>query len=166
MIEKSNFASESEAQEFTNNILLDINAKKITFESAVIQFTDDEDSKETNGDLGFSSGDAFPEEFENEIAKLNLNEISDPIDLGDTFHLIKLTETLKSEAKPKKQALKELKDEILENESALILNEDIALAEDLIISGSSLDEISKSIDISSATTNAIDRNEFSDFSRP
>ena len=83
--------------------------------------------------------------------------------MGDTFHLIKLTETLKSEAKPKKQALKELKDEILENESALILNEDIALAEDLIISGSSLDEISKSIDISSATTNAIDRNEFSDF---
>lgn len=162
MIDKFNFASESEAQEFINNILLDINAKKITFESAVIQFTDDEDSKETNGDLGFSSGDAFPEEFENEIAKLVLNEISDPIDLGDTLHLIKLTETLKSEAKPKKQALKELKGEILENESALILNEDIALAEDLIISGSSLDEISKSIDISSASTSAIDSNEFSD----
>ena len=82
--------------------------------------------------------------------------------MGDTFHLIKLTETLKSEAKPKKQALKELKDEILRMNCAN-LNEDIALAEDLIISGSSLDEISKSIDISSATTNAIDRNEFSDF---
>ena len=162
MIEKSNFASELEAQEFTNNILVKINSKEITFESAVVQYTDDEASKETNGDLGFSSGDAFPEEFENVITRLNLNEISDPIDLGDTLHLIKLTETLKSEAKPKKQVLQELKSEILESESTLILNEDIALAEDLIISGSSLDEIAKSINIIGKSTNAIDSDQFSD----
>ena len=43
----------------------------------------------------YSSGDAFPEEFESVIAELTLNEVSTPIDLGDTLHLIKLTEVLK-----------------------------------------------------------------------
>ena len=79
-------------------IFNDINTSKIDFVTAVNEFSRDEASIEESGDLGYSSGDAFPDEFESVIAKLKLNEVSSPIDLGDTLHLIKLTEVLKPEA--------------------------------------------------------------------
>ena len=52
-------------------------------------------SKDALGDLGLSSGDAFPEEFENAIQTMNVNDISEIIELEDTFHILKLTESLK-----------------------------------------------------------------------
>ena len=88
MIDKSNYASESEASDLINEIFNDINTSNIDFVTAVNEFSEDEASIEESGDLGYSSGDAFPDEFESVIAKLKLNEVSSPIDLGQFFILL------------------------------------------------------------------------------
>ena len=155
MIDKSNYASESEANDLINQIFNDINTSKTDFVTAVSEFSEDEASIEVSGDLGYSSGDAFPDEFESAIAKLKLNQVSQPIDLGDTLHLIKLTEVLKPEVKSKPEIFSELREEIILSESVSMLNDDIAMIEGLIISGANFDEISNSLMIEKQDTNLI-----------
>ena len=160
MIDKSNYASESEASDLINEIFNDINTSKIDFVTAVNEFSEDEASIEESGDLGYSSGDAFPDEFESVIAKLKLNEVSSPIDLGDTLHLIKLTEVLKPEVRSKSEIISELRDEIILSESASLMNDDIGIVEELIISGANFEEIATTINLEQQDTNLIVQDEF------
>ena len=160
MIDKSNYASESEASDLINEIFNNINTSKIDFVTAVNEFSEDEASIEESGDLGYSSGDAFPDEFESVIAKLKLNEVSSPIDLGDTLHLIKLTEVLKPEVRSKSEIISELRDEIILSESASLMNDDIGIVEELIISGANFEEISTTINLQQQDTNLIVQDEF------
>ena len=66
------------------------------FINLVSEFSEDEGSKNSGGDLGISDGTAFPEEFEKALVSLNLGEVSEPIYLADSqsYHLIKLTELI------------------------------------------------------------------------
>ena len=70
-----------------------IDSGLISFEEAVSNFSDDLGSKDLGGDLGYSDGSIFPPEFEEEIKKLSLNQISSVVELSSSFHLIKLTES-------------------------------------------------------------------------
>jgi len=160
MIDKSNYASESEANALINKIFNDIKSGKTDFLTAVNEYSEDEASIEESGDLGYSSGDAFPEEFESVIAKLKLNEVSASIDLGDTLHLIKLTEVLKPEVRSKSEIISELREEIILSESASLLNDDIGIAEELIISGANFEEIATTINLEQQDTNLIAQDEF------
>ena len=78
--------------EFIQNILLNLKNESINFENAVLEFSTDLSTKNKKGDLGFTDGSIFPDEFENEIKKLELNQISGVIDLSTSFHIIKVTE--------------------------------------------------------------------------
>ena len=49
-------------------------------------------SASSGGDLGFSSGDAFPEEMEQAIAELQVGEVSGLVQTDAGIHLIRLTE--------------------------------------------------------------------------
>ena len=64
-----------------NRIFESLQSQEILFEDAVSKFSEDLASKDTGGDLGLSSGDAFPEEFENAILSMTLNSISPIIEL-------------------------------------------------------------------------------------
>lgn len=54
------------------------------------EYSTDAGSKEQGGELGFSSGDAFPSEFEAALAKLKVGEISEPVKTDAGVHIIKL----------------------------------------------------------------------------
>ncbi|MES2824738.1 MAG: SurA N-terminal domain-containing protein [Pseudomonadota bacterium] len=54
------------------------------------EYSTDAGSKEQGGDLGFSSGDAFPSEFEAALAKLKVGETSAPVKTDAGIHIIKL----------------------------------------------------------------------------
>jgi len=60
------------------------------FAKLAAEFSTDSGSKSQGGDLGFSSGDAFPAEFEAALAKLNVGEVSAPVKTEAGVHLIKL----------------------------------------------------------------------------
>lgn len=54
------------------------------------EFSTDTGSKEQGGDLGFTTGDTFPAEFEAALAKLKVGEVSAPVKTDAGIHIIKL----------------------------------------------------------------------------
>ena len=73
-------------------IIAELNDEKQSFEEFVLMYSDDFGTKDNEGDLGFTDGTIFPEEFENELSNIEINGISKIIDLGSSFHILKVTE--------------------------------------------------------------------------
>jgi peptidyl-prolyl cis-trans isomerase D len=118
--------------------LVDIRSGSLTFENAVTQSSDDAGSKDSFGDLGLSSGDAFPEEFETAIENMELNELSDVLELEDSFHILKLTEILKPEAKSLAVLEKQLLDELIDAEALALMQDAFLDLESMVLAGSTL----------------------------
>ncbi len=85
--------SKIEALQKVDDIKKQIDSGLISFEDAVTNFSDDLGSKSLEGDLGYTDGTIFPNEFEEVIKDLSLNEISSVVELSSSLHLIKLTES-------------------------------------------------------------------------
>ena len=90
MIIRENYEDE---ESFNEKVLLAENAlRKQSFEDVVQNFSDDEGTLEENGDLGFTDGEVFPEEFESVIAALSKGEISEKIFYEGNVHFLKITD--------------------------------------------------------------------------
>ena len=85
-------SNREEKLDLVQNILLNLKNDSLNFETAVSEYSTDLSTKNNKGDLGFTDGSIFPDEFENEIKKLELNQISNVIDLSTSFHIIKIIE--------------------------------------------------------------------------
>jgi len=85
-------SNREEKLDLVQNILLNLKNDSLNFETAVSEYSTDLSTKNNKGDLGFTDGSIFPDEFENEIRKLELNQISSVIDLSTSFHILKITE--------------------------------------------------------------------------
>jgi len=146
MIEKSNYESPSLAFEKINSIYESIQAKEISFEDAVSNSSEDLASKDSGGDLGLSSGDAFPEEFESAILLMQLNSISPIIELDDSLHILRLTEVIKPQIKSKSEISQELLDELIDAEALALMQDDFLKLESLVLAGDNLNTLADSID--------------------
>jgi peptidyl-prolyl cis-trans isomerase D len=62
------------------------------FAAVAAEYSDDIGSANNGGDLGFSAGDAFPEEMEAAIASLDVNTISAPVVTEAGTHILLVTE--------------------------------------------------------------------------
>ena len=146
MIEKSNYDSPDIAYKKINSIYESIQSKEMLFEDAVSQSSEDLASKDANGDLGLSSGDAFPEEFENAILSMNLNSISPIIELEDSLHILKLTEVIKPQIKTKTEMSDELLKELIDAEALALMQDDFLELESLVLEGVTLNALANAID--------------------
>ena len=54
------------------------------------EYSVDFGSAETGGDLGYTSGDTFPEEFEKALKSLSIGSVSNPVNTDSGTHFIKL----------------------------------------------------------------------------
>ena len=145
MIEKVNYESSTQAYEKIDSIYEKISSNEITFEDAVSASSDDLASKDSGGDLGLSSGNAFPDEFENAILSMKLNAISPVIELEDSFHILKLTEVIKPIIKTKSDVSKELLDELVDAEALALMQDDFLKLESLVLEGLTLVNLADSI---------------------
>ncbi|KRP01337.1 MAG: hypothetical protein ABS09_07780 [SAR86 cluster bacterium BACL1 MAG-120619-bin26] len=152
MIEKSNYDNTTEAKNRIEQIRADIQTGAVTFEDAVIASSDDLASKDSLGDLGLSAGDAFPEEFEIAIGRMSLNDLSDVIELEDSFHVLKLTETLKPEIKNLEDMSKQLREDLVEAEALALMQEDFLELESLVLAGVTLGELADTVESPIAVT--------------
>ena len=141
MIEKSNYDSDTEARQAIDKVLQNIQSGLLTFENAVTESSDDAGSKDSFGDLGLSSGDAFPEEFEIAISSMALNELSEVLELDDSFHILKLTEVLKPEVKSLAVMEKQLLEELVDAEALALMQEGFLDLESMVLEGSTLSEL-------------------------
>ncbi|MDG1203552.1 MAG: SurA N-terminal domain-containing protein [SAR86 cluster bacterium] len=146
MIEKSNYENTSLAFEKVNSIYESIQANEISFEDAVSNSSEDLASIDSGGDLGLSSGDAFPEEFESAILLMQLNSISPIIELDDSLHILKLTEVIKPQIKSKSEISQELLDELIDAEALALMQDDFLELESLVLAGVNLNTLADSID--------------------
>ena len=145
MIEKVNYESSTQAYEKIDSIYEKILSNEITFEDAVSASSDDLASKDSGGDLGLSSGNAFPDEFENAILSMKLNAVSPVIELEDSFHILKLTEVIKPIIKTKSDVSKELLDELVDAEALALMQDDFLKLESLVLEGLTLVNLADSI---------------------
>ena len=143
MIEKSNYENTNLARESIESTLQDIQAGVVSFNDAVSSSSDDLASRDTFGDLGLSSGDAFPEEFENAIPGMTLDGLSDIIELEDSFHILQLTEILKPEIKSKALMEKQLLKELIEGEALALMQDDFLKLEAMVLEGATFQALVK-----------------------
>jgi parvulin-like peptidyl-prolyl isomerase len=73
-----------------------INESPDQFSRLAKEFSTDIGTKDIGGDLGFTDGNLFPDEFETVIASLKIDEFSKIIDLGSSLHILKVTERNKN----------------------------------------------------------------------
>lgn len=142
MIEKNNYDSRDIALDSIKNIENLLSEGNEFFEIAK-QYSEDIVTKDSGGDLEFFEKDIFPIEFDEAIEDLDLNEISEIVELADSFHIIKVTEKNIQTPLPKDQITNELEANLIETESYALMQDDVLVIEDLISKGISLDQISK-----------------------
>ena len=138
MIYKSNYESSDAARSAIDKIMTGLNAGDVSFEEVVASSSEDLVSKENQGDLGLSSGDAFPEEFELAILDLDLNDLSPIIELEDSLHILKLTEIIKPEIKSINQMEKDLISELVDAEAVALMQDDFLKLEQMVLEGVTL----------------------------
>ena len=152
MIEKGNYESNEEA--FQQISLVENELKKgASFEDIVINYSDDIVSKDVGGDLEYFDADIFPEEFGIALENMKLNEISNIIELDETFHILKMTEFNQEEVMTLDEMRDSIINELVNSESIALMNDDFDLIDEMIFSNESIEYISESLskDVSEVT---------------
>ena len=157
MIEKANYESDEEA--FQQISLAEDELKKgASFEDTVMNYSDDIVSKDVGGDLEYFDADIFPVEFGIALEKMNLNEISNIIELDETFHILKMTEFNQVKVMTLDEMRDSIIDDLVNSESLALMNDDFDLIDEMIFSNESIEYISESLakDIAEVTGTKLD----------
>ena len=165
MVEASNYASKEDAY----NALLSIQNKignDLTFEEAAEQFSEDLISADQQGDLGFSSGDSFPPEFEDALDSMSVGSLSEIIELEDSLHIIKFTEQNKETPKSKESMSKQFVSDLLEAESYALMLDLRDEIEDLLLSGFSVEAIANEFNLEFSVSNKTSYEDFEIYDNP
>ncbi|NBW85073.1 MAG: hypothetical protein EBR50_07175, partial [Proteobacteria bacterium] len=141
MLDVINYDSKEDALNKLLSIKSQLDEGSLDFADAVTQFSEDDATVDSSGDLGYSAGFAFPDEFETALGGMSLNATSNIIDLEDTLHILKLTELIEPEIKSFEESANELKAEFIASESSSRLQSAISEYEERILAGESLASI-------------------------
>ena len=143
-----------------NDTLIDeINAKiaaNASFESLVSEYSEDFGSASVDGDLGFTSGETFPDSFEKAVMELNIGEVSGPVQTESGIHFIKLTEIQKDEYVYEDEKARIMED--LANEAVSeIFVEKLEILRELSFNAESLSEVAEDAGLLVKTTDYFPR---------
>ena len=144
MIDKNNYESSDLAFEKINEVktlLIDGS----NFEEVASQYSEDIVTKDIGGDLDYFESDIFPEEFAKGIENLELYQLSNIIELEDTFHILKVTEINIQEPISEEIIKSDAKNELIETESLALMNDDFNALEDMILNNNSIEEVADSL---------------------
>ena len=144
MIEKANYDSSEAAYqkilEARNQL-----SQGANFENIVLAYSDDIASKDSGGDLEYYDADIFPKEFGGALEKMNTNDISNIIELEDTFHILKMTEFNDVEVITLEEMQDDIVNDLINSESIALMNDDYDLIDEMIFSNESIEAISESL---------------------
>lgn len=117
------------------------------FADVAREFSDDVGSAGSGGDLGYSGGDAFPEEMEQAIAQLELNVVSDPVQTDAGKHLIMVTERNEGKVADLEDMRAELEETIQADEARIVLLRTVEALRDLAFNADGLDSPAGELDL-------------------
>tara|TARA_B110000438_G_scaffold247307_1_gene249378 strand:- start:855 stop:2741 length:1887 start_codon:yes stop_codon:yes gene_type:complete len=129
-----------------NDISLQIKSG-LNFIDLVKEYSEDEGTKDNGGELGTTDGSVFPPEFEQALEEMNEGDISNPIQLDESVHLLLLTkiqEPIPDNYEDKKETiLSNLKADLSNDEFVNLLDQ----ASDLTFSLNELESIGKELSL-------------------
>ena len=131
----------------------------IDFQELVQEFSDDEGTKNSGGSLGVSDGNAFPEEFEVTLENMEEGQVSNPIFLETSIHLLKLTNI--QTPIPEEYELKKggIKQSLVEEAANLEYIDLIELAAELTYTSDNLEALAKELNMQIKTKNFFSKGE-------
>ena len=146
MIDLMNYESKDDALKIITLAQDELNSGK-DFNEVVISFSEDIISIELEGDIGYSSGDVFPEEFENALSNMSQGQVSDILfsDATNSFHILKLTEINEEAANSFEDMKDNLLEELVSAESIALMDEDRDIIDNAILDNLTLDEVASSL---------------------
>mgnify|MGYP001465942325 FL=1 len=153
MVDLVNYPSKAEALKIITLAEKELNSGK-DFNEVVLTYSEDIISKELDGDIGYSSGDVFPDEFENALAKMTKGEVSDIIfsEATNSFHILKLTEINQEDADSFDNMKDALLEELVSAESQALMDEDRDIIDNAILDNLSLEELAQSLGLEIKTS--------------
>jgi peptidyl-prolyl cis-trans isomerase D len=129
------------------------------FAAVAQELSDDIGSASSGGDLGFTSGDAFPAEMEEAIAELELNGISTPVVTDAGTHIILLTERRSGEAPPLEELRAGLEEQLAMSEARVELLRMVETLKDLAFNAESLADPATELSLQIGQTEKISRDQ-------
>ena len=146
MINIDEDTNQEQAVSLANDIVQKINDGS-SFIDLVKEYSEDEGTKDMGGELGITDGSVFPPEFEQVIATLNEGELSGPVELEESVHLLMLTniqEPVPDTYEDKKEAiLSNIKEDLANDQFVGLLDQ----ASDLTFSLNEIDSIGKELNL-------------------
>ena len=164
MVDLFNYESREDAFNAIKSIQ-DRIGNEISFEDAASSLSEDLVSAEMEGDLGFSSGDSFPAEFEDALDEMDIGDLSEIIELDESLHIIKFTEENKETPKTKEIMKSQFINELLEAESYALMLDLRDEIEDLLLNGLSVEAIANTVNQEFIVTKPSTYKDFNKFDR-
>ncbi|MCB1703386.1 MAG: SurA N-terminal domain-containing protein [Halioglobus sp.] len=132
-------------------------ASGVAFADVASAFSDDIGSADRGGDLGYTSGDTFPEPMEEVIAQLEPGVVSAPVVTEAGTHLVLVTERKAGEAPSLEEMQAELEESIQESEARVELLRTVESLRDLSFNAEDLEYPAKELGLTVKRADAISR---------
>ena len=127
------------------------------FSELVKQYSQDIASVETGGDLGFTTGDTFPESFEQALAALEVGQVSAPVETDSGTHFIKLLEIEKTEFLFEDQQLR-ISQELKQEAADTLLVEKLEMLKELAFNADNLQEVAEDLELEAKVSQPFSEN--------
>jgi len=142
--------------ESTAEVVEEIQAKiDVGVEFAVLakDYSEDFGSAESGGDLGYTSGETFPEAFEKALAGLEVGQISGPVNTDAGTHFIKLLD-IQQESYELSEQRSRIERELIQESTSDLLVEKLQNLKELSFNAESLAEVAADVGLELKTSEA------------
>ena len=123
------------------------------------EFSDDIGSVAMGGDLGFSSGDAFPPEMEEVIAELPVNTVSEPVETDAGIHLIMVTDRREGAAPSLEEMRPQLEEQLQTAQARVDLLLAVEQLKDMVFNAEDLNQPAAAMDLNVERSEPIARDQ-------
>jgi peptidyl-prolyl cis-trans isomerase D len=127
------------------------------FAAVAGDLSDDVGSAASGGDLGYTSGDAFPEEMELAISALEPGVISEPVTTEAGVHLLLVTDRREGNPPELEEVRQRLHDDIQQTEARVVLLRTVEELKDLSFNADNLAGPAQELDLELASERAVTR---------
>ena len=142
--------------ESTAEVVEEIQAKidaGVEFTVLAKDYSEDFGSAESGGDLGYTSGETFPEAFEKALAELEVGQISGPVNTDAGTHFIKLLD-IQQESYELSEQRSRIERELIQESTSDLLVEKLQNLKELSFNAESLAEVAADVGLELKTSEA------------